>query len=77
MTARETGPILPLEQSCVRPGHWLIEGYDVERLVLHKGRRVRGQWIIRHFGEEKAVVTGLAAARDWIRQEKENQADPI
>lgn len=25
---REHGPVMPLEQKCIEPGHWLIEGHD-------------------------------------------------
>jgi hypothetical protein len=32
MTYRtDSGPIMPLERQCIRPGLWLIEGYAAER----------------------------------------------
>lgn len=29
--SNDSGPVMPLEQRCVKPGHWVIEGYDVHR----------------------------------------------
>lgn len=48
-----------LEQSCVRPGHWRIEGWDV--------RRVDRTWIAARFADEPAIVRPtLHAIREEI-----------
>lgn len=67
MTRRSYGA--PLEQTCERPGLWRIEGHTVRREVRHG--RVRW-WISRPSDDgamHVAVVSSLAAARDYIRQE--------
>ncbi len=53
---------LRLEQSHVRPGRWLIEGYDVVR----EPHPVLGLWAIYRFGVEVAARRTLAGAREWI-----------
>jgi hypothetical protein len=52
---------LGLEQSCVRPGHWLIEGYDVTR-----EHPVLGTWVVSRFGQPVAFRRTLDGARIWI-----------
>jgi len=78
--ARDSGPVSPLEQSRVSPGHWLIEGYDV--------LRVGDGWrIFQHFevdtvselaGAEAADLLArvdyLAEARDWIRNKLQERS---
>lgn len=64
----EHGPVMPLEQKCVRPGEWLIEGYTVRHV---KYARPHGWWW-RIAGP--APVPGvqrrtLAEIRDWIRDQ--------
>lgn len=62
----------PLEQSCVEPGVWLIEGYTVERRKRPGTGTVRW-WISRQdergISRHVAVVADLGRARDKIRQE--------
>jgi hypothetical protein len=70
MTARSFGP--PLEQACLSPGLWRIEGYTVERRKRAGTGAIRW-WISR--ADERgamlhvAVVTDLGRARDHIRRE--------
>jgi hypothetical protein len=64
--------MMALEQSCIRPGLWLIEGYTVERRKRAGAGAVR--WWISCPDEggavlHKAVVADLSRARDWIRRE--------
>lgn len=60
--ATEHGPVIPLEQRCIRPGHWLIEGHDVK---LTGGRH--GSWTVTFAGVPLAQVLYLDDAREWIR----------
>ena len=60
----EHAEALPLEQSCIHPGLWLIEGYRVERIRI-SGQRVR--WNVGEIGRPVANVATLAAARELIR----------
>ncbi len=74
MTARSYGA--PLEQSCLRPGCWQIEGYIVERRGHTDGR---ARWFIaqpdaRGAMRHIAVVGSLGAARDRVRRELERIA---
>lgn len=61
--SRDSGPVSPLEQRCVRPGHWVIEGYDVMR--RSNVRPDSTWWVIG-----KLEFSTLAEARDWIREER-------
>lgn len=61
----EHAEALPLEQSCVRPGLWLIEGYRVERVRI-SGQRTR--WSIGEISRPVGNVPSLAAARELIRE---------
>lgn len=63
MTVRYHGA--PLEQSCIRPGHWRIEGYDVHR-VRDGGETY---WEIRRFGQHVETAVSLGDARAWIGQQ--------
>lgn len=59
---------LPLEQSCIEPGHWLIEGYDVITVRLDGGRPGKSErWLIKFRGKRVKAVRTLAEARDYIR----------
>jgi hypothetical protein len=51
-----------LEQKCVRPGNWWIEGYNVRR----HHRRTYIPWKIYHFEEKVHEAQTLADARVWI-----------
>lgn len=57
--------MLPLEQRCIDPGHWLIEGHDVKRVRID-GQRVR--WNISFIGEPVGNTRTLAKARELIRE---------
>jgi hypothetical protein len=60
--------MLPLEESCLQPGHWLIEGHDVKRVRM-SGQRTR--WNIYFVVAEPIAVTStLAEARTFIRNER-------
>lgn len=60
--------MLGLEQKCVKPGQWLIEGYDVRR-VRGGGWKRRSwiSWVIEYRGRFVDSVNTLADARDYIR----------
>jgi hypothetical protein len=62
--APEHPEALGLEQHCVEPGHWRIEGYEVIREY--------GRWFIRPIGTRQYhdSVRTLAKARDWIREQR-------
>lgn len=51
----------PLEQKCVHPGYWRIEGYDVEH-----ARLIGARWHIRLFGKLQASFGSLRECREWI-----------
>ena len=58
---------LPPEQSCIEPGHWLIEGHDVVR--LDGGRSVGSErWLITFCGQHIKAVRTLGEARGYIRE---------
>ncbi|SKY02323.1 Uncharacterised protein [Mycobacteroides abscessus subsp. massiliense] len=54
-----------LEQKCIEPGHWLIEGYDVWREDAWAYSDT--VWHIEQFGKRVATCISLADARDSIR----------
>lgn len=59
----EHSEALGLEQRCVKPGHWLIEGYDV--------RREHGNWRVYRF--EVHLLDSfrtLKEAREWIAKQR-------
>jgi hypothetical protein len=66
---RESGPVMPLEQRCVEPGHWLIEGYDVKRVKY--GWPQGWWWRIALPGGVLAEVQRrtLGEIREWIREQ--------
>ena len=55
---------LSLEQKCIEPGHWLIEGWHVRRKAVSKP--YRSWWVARSRGEEFQRRT-LALIREEIR----------
>lgn len=61
MTNTERGPLVSLEQRCVQPGYWLIEGHEVRR-------RGRGVWTVRDPGEYEFTARTLPIARALIRE---------
>lgn len=56
----EHNEALGVEQRCVHPGRWLIEGYDTIK-------RPTGEWAIFHFDKWMGDVDTLAEAREWIK----------
>jgi hypothetical protein len=66
MMARDTGPLNPLEQQCLEPGHWLIEGWDVLR-VYSRGYGV--QWVALRSGEQFArrTLADIRARIEYLR----------
>jgi hypothetical protein len=70
---REHGPAEPLEQRCVEPGHWLIEGRHVRAVFQGRSRKVMS-WSVMAFDGEPVPppFIYLDDARDWIR----NQVKP-
>ncbi len=71
--SRYSGPVMPLEQRCVRPGLWLIEGYTVMR-VQHGGGNGHMpsivRWEVRGTPGRPAGSSfeKLGEAREWIRE---------
>jgi hypothetical protein len=68
--SRDSGPVAPLEQRCVRPGLWIIEGYEVKR---HPRRGPKeglspNYWAISEGGFLVASMDRLDDAREWIRR---------
>jgi hypothetical protein len=57
----DSGPVMGLEQRCVEPGYWRIEGYDVYRVTQFL-------WRIVYFKEEVALCGTLRECREWIRE---------
>jgi hypothetical protein len=55
-----------LEQSCVRPGLWLIEGRTVRRITPASAKRTK--WQIEYFGRIAYAAT-LERARELILSE--------
>ncbi len=73
----EHSEALSLEQKCLRPGHWVIEGYHVVRYGYRQWHKDCVTWLIYDVGVRPTVRTDaimatktLAAARDWIRENK-------
>ena len=66
----EHGPVTPLEQRCVRPGVWLIEGYRVRRIkYVRGGSRPLGTWwrVTQPDGKLADPRRTLNEVREWIR----------
>jgi hypothetical protein len=69
---REHGPVVPLEQRCIEPGHWLIEGRRVKAIYQGRSRNVLGWNVQTLEGDEDpgpSPFGTLAAAREWIRNQ--------
>jgi hypothetical protein len=62
---------MPLEQRCVRPGRWVIEGWDVRKEAKHPHY---GYWVARRFGEVFEQRT-LAGVREEVRERRDDH-DP-
>jgi hypothetical protein len=69
---REHGPVVPLEQRCIEPGHWLIEGRHVRAVYQGRSRNVLG-WNVEQLPGDRGFGPSpfgtLAAAREWIRDQ--------
>jgi hypothetical protein len=61
----------PLEQRCIEPGHWYIEGRHVRAVYQGRSRNVLA-WDIDVFPGETPPgrISTLSQARDWIRDQK-------
>jgi hypothetical protein len=69
---RESGYVNPLEQSCIGPGHWYIEGYRVIRRTGLRARKWSSEWHITFNRDDEPVIRRtLGEARDWIRDQIE------
>lgn len=67
MNRREQGKVMPLEQRCLYPGRWIIEGYGVYQ---RKGRRAvnwQSEWHV--IGHPGVIRRTLPEIRDWIREQ--------
>jgi hypothetical protein len=69
--SRDSGPVRPLEQRCIEPGHWLIEGRHVRAVYQGRSRNIQG-WNVDVFDDEATLpaFTYLADARNWIRNQE-------
>lgn len=70
MAKSEHGPVLPLEQRCLRPGLWLIEGWEAER---YHWTGHGWWWRIRGSADRPApgvARRSLSEIREWIREQK-------
>lgn len=76
MSTPEHPEALGLEQKCLRPGHWMIEGHNVVRFGYKTWDKGSVDWCIFDLGATGVCAGGarpihmtktLAAARDWIR----------
>jgi hypothetical protein len=56
--------MVELEQGCVRPGVWLIEGRTVTRQRINR----RTRWVVDYFGDVQTTDT-LREARQAIADE--------
>ena len=65
-----------LEQKCVRPGYWRIEGYDVVR-IARPDCKLRAAWEIRHLGARQAEYLTLTECRGWIADQPGVSSDWI
>jgi hypothetical protein len=64
---------LGLEQRCIRPGEWMIEGYRVERVGYRSWHKNCIDWLIFAVGDDSNPVhmtKTLARAREWIREQR-------
>lgn len=71
---RDSGPVTPLEQKCIEPGHWRIEGRDV-RAVFQDRSRDALSWNVTGLDGEKPPnpFLYLSDVRDWIRDQKQGE----
>jgi hypothetical protein len=64
-----------LETGRVCPGHWLVEGHDVKR-VVYKAKGIPNEtvWQIRQFGQLMHVTPTLRQACEWIEELRHSDA---
>ena len=55
---------LGLDASCVAPGHWQIEGYEVLRYQSEFSERP--VWVVRRFGQMLTATDTLREAWQWV-----------
>jgi len=65
----EHAEALGLEQKCLKPGYWVIEGHIVWRLTWKRGGTY---WYILSIDATRVVYVTktLEQARDWIRMNR-------
>jgi hypothetical protein len=68
--SRERGPVVPLEQRCIEPGHWVIEGRHVRANYQGRSRKILG-WDVETLPGEvgQSPFATLASVREWIREQ--------
>jgi hypothetical protein len=62
----EHAEALGLEQACIEPGHWVIEGRDVSRRTRGAAKGHKQCWEIRFFNEPVVAFNTLGEVRNWI-----------
>lgn len=67
MAMTENPEALPLEQKCLYPGRWLIEGYDVKRRTGRRAVKWPSEWHIVRPGQPDIIRRTLGEIRDLIR----------
>lgn len=84
---KDSGRLVPLEQSMRRPGHWVVEGHDVKRVQKtdHLTGRPRSEdhhspstytvWEVHYFGAHVGTTRTLNDARDLIAGRIERRKD--
>lgn len=58
---------LGLEQRCLCPGRWLIEGLDVKQCKGRRAVRWPSEWHIVRPGQGDIILRTLAEVREWIK----------
>jgi len=63
---------MSLEQRCVEPGHWIIEGRHIRAVYEGRSRKVMS-WSVEVLPGDKNVPAAfiyLDDVREWIRSQK-------
>lgn len=70
MSRTDNPEALGLEQRCVRPGHWIIEGYDVRAGYLGRSRRINHWYIVDPPEGAPPSFLYLSDVREWIKDNR-------